>query len=39
MNFQFVGTYGPNKHVVGISTRLIRVTYDNRQTEDLTIFI
>lgn len=37
MNFQFVGTYGPNKDVVGISTRLIRVTYDNRQTEDLTI--
>lgn len=37
MNFQFVGTYGPNKDVVGISTRLIRVTYDNRQTEDLNI--
>lgn len=37
MNFQFVGTYGPNKDVVGISTRLIRITYDNRQTEELTI--
>lgn len=32
MNFQFTNSYGPSKDVVGISTRDIRVTYDNHQT-------
>lgn len=33
MNFQFTDSYGPSKDVVGISTRDIRITYDNRQTQ------
>ena len=37
MNFQFTNSYGPSKDVVGISTRDIRVTYDNHQTQIIKI--
>ncbi|MET1345689.1 hypothetical protein, partial [Staphylococcus aureus] len=37
MNVQFTNSYGPSKDVVGISTRDIRVTYDNHQTQIIKI--
>lgn len=37
MNFQFTNSYGPSNDVVGISTRDIRVTYDNHQTQIIKI--
>ncbi len=37
MNFQFTNSYGPSKDVVGISTRDIRVAYDNHQTQIIKI--